>query len=104
ATAAPDGFPGPLRLARPAVARPGLRHRAGPGPAVTGCETRSGRRAARARGALLRGPREVPAPVFRRPATAGGHRTGAVRRAGAGGLRRADVRPRRVGAGAGAES
>ena len=69
----------------------------------------SGRRRAARRGApragraVGGGRREVPARVLRRPASAHRHRPRARLRAGADRLRRADLRARRLGAGAGAE-
>src|SRR6185369_1087892 len=97
----PDGVPGPVCLPRPEVAGPGHRDRAVGRSALRVGAAGAGGPAPAAGGALRGGPRQVPASVLGWATAASGDRPCAVRRAGAGGVRRADVGTRRVGAGAG---
>ena len=106
AAADPDGVPGPVRVARPAAdgaatsspSRWSAR-------AVRGCAGgERGRRAARGRWGSRRGRLRPATRTSSRAGSASARdRPGAVRRAGAPRLRRADLGARRVGAGAGAQ-
>ena len=96
-------LPGPVRLAQSALAGARHRRRADPrlfDPARRARHRRAGRRVAGAGRPGAGGRRAVPARIQRRPAPAHLHRARAVERAGVPGVRRADQRAGRFGAGA----